>query len=138
MSRLSLAGLVVLAVSAGACSNPAINTTTPTTPTTTTTVTDTFSGTLTRNGASSFAFSVSGRGVVYATLTSLADPSAVIGLSLGTWGGSSCTIVLSNDQAVQGASITGAASGVGTLCARVYDVGRSTTPLDYQITVVHP
>lgn len=140
MSRFTLAGLVALALSAGACGNSTSSSTTTTTtsPTTSTTVTDTFSGTLTRNGASSFAFSVSARGVILATLTSLADSTAVVGLSLGTWSGSSCTVVLSNDQAVQGASITGAASGVGTLCARVYDVGKSTTPLDYQITVVHP
>lgn len=136
MSRFTLAGLVVLALSAGACSNS----TTPTTPSTPTptTVTDIFSGTLTRNGASSYAFSVSSAGAVFASLSSVSDTTAVVGLSLGTWTGSSCTVVLSNDQAVQGSSVTGSVSNVGTLCARVYDVGKSTTPLDYQITVVHP
>lgn len=136
MSRFTFAGLVALALTAAACGNS--TTTTPTTPTTTTTVTDVFSGTLTRNGASSYAFSVSAAGVVYATLSTVADSSAVVGLSLGTWTGTSCTTVLSNDQAVLGTSITGSVTGIGTLCARVYDVGKSTTPLDYQISVVHP
>lgn len=134
MSRFPLAALVAAVLFNSACSN------TPTTPTTTTpaTVTDTFSGTLSRNGASSYAFSVATAGFVYATLTSVADSTTVVGLSLGTWTGTSCTVVLSNDQAVQGTTVTGSVTGIGTLCARVYDVGKVGNPLDYQVTVVHP
>jgi hypothetical protein len=136
MSRLAIAAMVTAAMLASACSS---SPTTPTDTTTTTTpVTDTFTGTLTRNGASSFAFSVSATGLVYATLTSVADTSVLVGLSLGTWNGTSCSIVLSNDQAIQGTTVTGSVSGQGTLCARVYDVGKVVSPLDYQITVVHP
>ena len=134
MSRFPLAALVAAVLFSSACSNTP---TTPTTPTATT-VTDTFSGTLNRNGASSYAFSVSAAGFVYATLTSVADSTTVLGLSLGTWTGTSCTVVLSNDQAVQGTTVTGSVTGLGTLCARVYDVGKVASPLDYQITVVHP
>ncbi|MEQ1912350.1 MAG: hypothetical protein ABMA15_26245 [Vicinamibacterales bacterium] len=134
MSRFPLAALVAAVLFSSACSN------TPTTPTTTTTetVTDTFSGTLSRNGASSYAFSVATAGFVYATLTSVADSTTVVGLSLGTWTGTSCTVVLSNDQAVQGTTVTGSVTGLGTLCARVYDVGKVASPIDYQVTVVHP
>ena len=134
MSRFPLAALVAAVLFNSACSNTP---TTPSTPTTTT-VTDTFSGTLSRNGASSYAFSVSAAGFVYATLTTVADSTTVVGLSLGTWTGTSCTVVLSNDQAVQGTTVTGSVTGIGTLCARVYDVGKVASPLDYQITVVHP
>ncbi len=134
MSRFPLAALVAAVLFNSACSNTP---TTPSTPTTTT-VTDTFSGTLSRNGASSYAFSVSTAGFVYATLTSVADSTAVVGLSLGTWTGTSCTVILSNDQAVQGTTVTGSVTGLGTLCARVYDVGKVASPLDYQVTVVHP
>ena len=134
MSRFPLAALVAAVLFTSACSNTP---TTPSTPTTTT-VTDTFSGTLSRNGASSYAFSVSAAGFVYATLTTVADSTTVVGLSLGTWTGTSCTVVLSNDQAVQGTTVTGSVTGIGTLCARVYDVGKVASPLDYQITVVHP
>ena len=134
MSRFPLAALVAAVLFNSACSNTP---TTPSTPTATT-VTDTFSGTLSRNGASSYAFSVSTAGFVYATLTSVADSTAVVGLSLGTWTGTSCTVILSNDQAVQGTTVTGSVTGLGTLCARVYDVGKVASPLDYQVTVVHP
>ena len=69
---------------------------------------------------------------------SVADTTTAVGLSLGTWNGASCNVVLANDAALQGTTVTGAVSGVGTLCARVYDVGKVTNPLDYQISVVHP
>jgi hypothetical protein len=136
MRRFPLAALFAAVLFTAACSN---STTAPTTTTTTTTtVTDTFAGTLNRNGASSFAFSVQAAGLVYATLTSVADSTITVGVSLGTWTGTSCTVVLSNDQALQGTTITGSVTAAGTLCARVYDVGKVANPLDYQITVVHP
>jgi hypothetical protein len=143
MSRLKIAAMLAIALSAVSCSNS----TSPSTTTTTAqqTVTDTFTGTLTRNGGTSFAFSVNAAGAVYATITAVtdsvtaaADTTTLVGLSLGTWTGSACTIVLSNDQALKGTTVTGAVSGTGTLCARVYDVGKVVNPLDYQITVVHP
>jgi hypothetical protein len=135
MSRFKLAVMLTTALSAAGCGN---STTSPTATPTTTSVTDTFSGTLNRNGASSFAFSVSAAGTVYATLTSVADASTNVGLSLGAWNGTACSIILSNDAAVQGTTVAGAVTGIGTLCARVYDVGKVVDPLDYQITVVHP
>jgi hypothetical protein len=135
MSRFTLAALVATALSMSACGSD--TPTTPTTPTLPTSVTDTFSGTLTRNGASTFPFSVSSAGAVYVTLTSVADSSMLVGLSLGTWNGAACTTVISNDAAVQGTSLAGSATGVGTLCTRVYDVGKVADPLDYQLTVVH-
>ena len=136
MSRFKLAAAMAVLLSAAACSKSTA--TSPTTTTAPTNVTDTFTGTLTRNGATNFQFSVSAAGVVYATLSSVADSSTVVGLSLGTWNGTSCAIVLANDQAAQGTTVTGSVTGIGTLCARVYDVGKVVDPLDYQVTVVHP
>jgi hypothetical protein len=137
MSRFTIAAIVALSLSAAACSNS----TTPTTPTTTTpaTVTDTFTGTLNRNGASTFGFSVNAAGFVYAALTSIADTSVTVGLGLGTLNSAGgCSIVLANDSTVQGTVVTGSVTGIGNLCARVYDVGKVVDPLDYQITVTHP
>ena len=105
---------------------------------TATVVTDVFDGTLTPNGATTFPFNVSSSGTVYATLTTVADPAALVGFSLGTWNGASCTIVIANDQAAQGTIVAGAATGVGQLCVRVYDVGKVVDPLGYTITAVHP
>jgi hypothetical protein len=139
MSRLTLAGIVALTLAASACSD---NTpTTPTTPITPTapTVTDTFTGTLTKNGASTFAFSSNAAGYVYAALTSIADTSVAVGLSIGTLNSAGgCATVIANDAAVQGTTITGSVTAAGNLCARVYDVGNVVAPLNYQITVTHP
>jgi len=135
MSRFTLAALVAAALSMSACGDNSPTTPTPIPPSS---VTDTFSGTLTVNGATTFPFSVSSSGAVYLTLTSVADTSVIVGMSLGTFSVTGvCSAVLSNDAAVQGASITGSATNIGTLCARVYDVGKVVSPLDYQISVTH-
>jgi hypothetical protein len=134
MSRLMIAAMLAAALSAAGCGN---DSTTPTSPTPPETFTDTFTGTLNRNGASTHQFSVAAAGAVYATLTSVSDTSIAVGFSLGAWNGSACTAIISNDQAVQGSAVTGQATNVGTLCARIYDVGRISSPVDYQITVVH-
>ncbi len=136
MSRFMLAATVVAAMSAAACSNN--NPITAPTVTPPTYVTDTFAGTLGRNGATTFPFSVSTQGTVVATLSSLTDSTIVVGMSLGTWNGIACNILLANDQARQGVTMTGTASGIGTLCLRVYDVGNVVDPLDYSVTVTHP
>lgn len=137
MSRFKFAAMLAIALSAAACSNND----TITSPTTTTpvSVTDTFNGTLNRNGATSFPFNVSAQGAVYATLTSVADSTISMGLGLGIWNTttSTCSIVLANDAALQGATVTGSATNIGQLCVRVYDVGTVVAPLDYQLTVVH-
>lgn len=109
------------------------------------TVTETFTGTLTTNGAASYSFTVAGAGTVYVTLTSLSDPAGGtvpnVGLSLGTWNGTSCSVQtgIFTDNASQNASIAGQVQGAGVLCARVYDpASRITNTLSYTITVVHP
>ena len=77
-------------------------------------------------------------GTLTATLRTLApDSTLVVGLSLGTWNGSSCQIVLANDNATQGAVVVGNASTTTNLCARIYDVGSVVEPVSYQIDVVH-
>lgn len=135
MFRLEIAVLAAFVLSAAACHTA----TTPIAPSTPSeSVTDTFGGTLSTNGATTFPFNVSSSGTVYATLTSVADPAVVIGLGLGTWNGEVCSIVMANDQATQGAALAGASTGVGRLCARVYDVGKVVDPVDYVVTVVHP
>jgi hypothetical protein len=132
-----VAFLLVTVLCAAACED---NTGLTTTPTPTTTTTETFADrVLTVNGAVTDQFSTTGRGTVTATLTTVApDDTAVVGLSLGTWNGSSCQIVLANDQAVRGGSIIGQVSGVGNLCLRVYDSGKLTAPVTFSVDVSHP
>jgi hypothetical protein len=139
--RRHLVSFILLALAAGACgSSSSSSTTTTTAPTATTT--DTFSGTLTLNGGASYPFAAVSAGSVVATLTSVGpDPSATIGISMGTWNGSVCTVNtgLFIDLASQGTVLSGSVSTASSLCVRVYDsAAKITTPVTYTITVVHP
>ncbi len=113
--------------------------TTPTNPTPAPTVTETFSGTVNRNGAVTHNFTTEASGTTTATLTTLGPDSAlIIGMSLGTSNGSTCTLVITKDNATQGTVVTGGVSSLGSLCVRIYDVGNIVDPITYEITVVHP
>ena len=130
--------LLCSALPIGACGNDAPTPTSPT-PAPRPTLTETFAGELNRNSAATHTFVAQAPGVVTATLDTLApEDTAAIGLSLGTWNGSACQIVIANDNAAQGAVVIGAASSAGNLCVRVYDVGKVATLASYQLTVVHP
>ena len=109
--------LVLAAVTTSACGDD--QPTNPTNPTTPTAVTETFEGTVTVNGAITHPFVVQTAGTVVARIAALEPADAVIGLSIGTWNGVTCQIVLANDN------------------ARVYDVGKLSQATSYQITVTH-
>lgn len=131
--------VAAIALSVWGCGDDG-KTASPTTPTATpTTATETFEGDLNPNGARTFPFTAQAAGLVAATLTTVSpDASLTIGMSLGTWNGSACQIVLANDNAIQGTVVTGSASSSGSLCVRVYDVGRLTQAITFVVTVVHP
>ena len=138
-ARLPVLGVGLLAAVAlvtGACNNNPIL---PTNPITGTPVTDSFSGTLSKNGAFTHAFSISSLGSITAAIVGLAPNSAQIaGLQLGVWNGTSCTASSSTDVATTGSSITLTASAAGIVCVRLYDVGFIGEPVLYQLQVVHP
>ena len=139
MDKHFAAGVLVscLALAAAGCSN---NSTTSTTTTTPTATTETFSGQLTTNGAVTHTFQATVAGQITATLTTLtSDTPLTVGLSLGTWNGSVCQIILANDQAVQGTIVTGTVSSASNLCARIADAsGTVPAPTPYVISVAHP
>ena len=131
----------ILAVVA-ACGDDSANL--PTGPTTLPTVlTETFTGTLTRNAAFTHPFSVTDSGDVSVFLITSADArdannnSIPIGVSLGTWNGAACAIVIANDNVAPGSSITGRATAAGNLCVRVYDVGFVPTASTYELLIDH-
>ena len=135
-----LAALIALgSLTAGACNDD--STSTPTTPITPTpiTTTETFTGSLTVNGAATHVFAATVAGTVTTQITTV-DPSSsqVFGLSLGTWNGASCQVVIANDAAVLNSIVTGQVTAGTNLCARVYDVGKLADPLSYTLTVIHP
>ena len=109
------------------------------TPTTPVTVTETFSGSINRNGAATHTFLAQGSGTVTVALTTLSpEGTEAIGLSLGTWNGTACQLVIANTAAAQGAIVIGVASSAGNLCIFVQDVGKVAVAASYEITVVHP
>ena len=132
--------LLTLVMSVAGCDD---NTTSPT-PTTTTVpntaaTTETFTDTLQKNGAITFNFTAAGAGTVILTLTSVSDSSLQIGLSLGTWTGTACQVVIANDAAAQSAVVTGTLTAAASLCARVYDAGAKVNPpVDFTVTAAHP
>ena len=104
-------------------------------------VTETFSGTLTVNGAQTHNVFTSATGMVTATVTSLGENApAKVGFSIGTLSTvGNCTVVVSNDSAVVNSSLAGTVASLnGSLCVRVFDVGALSTPVDYTFTVNHP
>ncbi len=129
--------LVLPLMFAGACSGDIADI--PTTPDPVT-VTETFSGTVTINGAATHSFVTAATGSVIATLTSLGEnPPAAVGLSMGTFSAVGvCSIVLANDRAVATTVVTGTVTSLsGSLCVRIYDVGSLTESVPYEIRVEH-
>jgi hypothetical protein len=149
MRRLCWRALLLMTVTAvaSACNN---NTSTPTTPTAPLTVlTETFSGTLLKNAAYTHPFAVNDAGDVSVFLLHSADPARPddaipIGISLGTWNGVSCAIVIANDNTTPvsadnatSGQLTGRATSAGNLCVRVYDVGYVSGSANYELLIDH-
>jgi len=133
-----VSAIALMALGTTACDSG--DDTTPTTPTVPTpVVTETFAGSININGAATFTFPTTAGGTVNATLRTLTPVSTVqVSLALGTWNGVNCQVVLNNDRASQGGTITGNVSGAGTLCVRISDIGQITQQTGFEIVVVHP
>jgi hypothetical protein len=144
MRRLFWRALLLMAIAAvaSACDNN--NDVSPTTPTTVPTVlTETFSGTLVKNAAYTHPFSVMDAGDVSVFLLQSVDAAQPdnnaipIGVSLGTWNGVSCAVVIASDNISPGATISGRATSAGNLCVRVYDVGFVPGSANYELLIDH-
>jgi hypothetical protein len=111
----------------------------PTSPSPPVIVTQTFSGRVTPNGAQTHTFGTQASGSVTATLKFLVpDPSVPMGFALGTWNGTSCSLVIAKTDAVESTVLIGAVSALGSLCVYIHDVGNLTAPTEYEIEVLHP
>src|SRR5687767_8095604 len=100
-------------------------------------VTETFNGTLTVNGAQTHSFPVDRPGSVSAQVKTLSDQAATLGISLGTYNGSSCAIMISKTDAVLNSTVVGTATTAGQFCVWLNDVGRLTAGVDYSVDVTH-
>jgi hypothetical protein len=130
----SLIPLVAVITLAGCGSDDPIDT--PTTPEPVT-VTESFTGRLTVNGAQNHSFNVERAGTVSAQVKALSDQAATIGVSLGTWNGAACTIIIRNTAAVLNTTVTGTAQNLGQYCVSLNDVGKLTAGIDYTVDVIH-
>jgi len=138
-SRLTR-GLAALALAAtvAACDDAG-----PTVPTDSTDdvplITETFSGALTPNSAVTFPFTVYNAGTATGSVVSITPDSTIpLGIAMGTWTGSTCQLVISNDNALPFGQVVGTVGGPGLLCLRVYDTGRVTAMTTFTVKVVHP
>lgn len=140
------AGIVAVGLLLAGCDN--LDESIPTNPDPPPVVTTSLTGSITVNGAETKAFGVSAAGQVTATLKTVAnqvaegeepDPTVVtVGMALGTVNISGvCTLVLTNDSAVQGTAIVGNVQGLGALCVRIYDTGKLTKSITYAVDVTH-
>ena len=128
-----LCSVLALAVACDDSNTPV----TPTQPAPTTT--ETFSGNLNQNGAVTNPFTTAASVTLTATLKSVGPvDTTAIGLSIGTWNGTACQIVVANDNATQGAVVTGTVSSAGSFCVRVYDIGKIEQTVSFTVEVVHP
>jgi hypothetical protein len=136
LRSIAFCALLLLAPLTAACGDDTV-TNTPTAPTPVA-VTEQFSGDLNPNGGRTHPFVVQQAGTVSVRLTALSpDDTLTVGLSLGTWNGQVCQIILRNDAAVLNATVVGTAQQTGQFCVSIYDVGRLTASTDYSIDVTH-
>jgi hypothetical protein len=139
LRSFTVGALLLLAPLAAGCGSDDV-TDTPTAPTPVA-VTETFgdaASPLTPFGGRTHPFIVQQAGTVTARLSALeAGETVAVGLSLGTWNGQACQIILRNDAALLNATITGTAQQTGQFCVSIYDVGALTAPTTYTIDVTH-
>src|SRR5262252_5891471 len=96
------AAAVAALAAATSCSSSPTASTSPTQPATQ--LTETFSQSLTPNGAVIFPFNATTAGAVNASLSTVSPDSGItLSIELGTWSGTSCTTVVSTNPATQGA-----------------------------------
>ena len=91
-------------------------------------------------GQSTHLFEVTLQGRVDATILSLEPLTSItVGAELGTWDGTSCT-VLSEIEIRQGETLSRSFMPVGENCITLIDVGNvsEASPIAYELEVIHP
>lgn len=129
-----IAGLFVTACDNGELPTP------PSNPT----FTETFTGSITRNGAQVHPFVATAAGTVTATITAVSPPdSPLFGFSMGTFDPVTgvCTASVINQNATLSAVHSGIVVGISSLCLHLFDASGTIpadTPVNYTVTVVRP
>lgn len=106
-----------------------------------TTVTETFASSIQERGTATRSFKVATAGSVSLQLTFLSQPGAVVGLGLGTFSGTTCTITKSVQTAADGASNAPQITtdlAAGDYCVRLSDVGNLNTIVQFTVYITKP
>ena len=140
MARTFLSVILATGLAASACNSNNPFLTQPTdTSTPAVSTTDTFDGSVTVNGGTTNPFIVNRAGTVTAVVSALEPSDATVGFLIGTWNSTtnSCQLVIVNDAAVAGNTLIGTASVAGNFCVRVFDAGKMTGSVNFQVQVTH-
>jgi hypothetical protein len=139
-ATITLGFFLVLGLLTTACGSG--NPSTPTTPALPTT--EAFSGTLQVQGSAFYSFTLAATGQVSITLASLVPvapgPAAntVMGLGVGTPLETDCSVTNSVATAPGLTAQLVNSLAAGTYCAKIYDLGGLTAPVDFTVRIVHP
>ena len=63
--------------------------------------------------------------------------TVTIGLGLGFWTGTSCNVLIADDEAIQNELLIGTGTAAGVFCVRVFDAGKLTAPTNYTLAITH-
>ena len=103
-----------------------------------------FTGTLAPHGSSFYSLTLTQAGTVSLTLASLTfgprnpAPATIVGLGFGTPVGPDCSLTTSLNTGAGLVAQINSASGTGTFCVDIFDVGHLERPVDFVIRIVHP
>ena len=103
-----------------------------------------FTGTLAPQGSSFYSLTLTQAGTVSLTLASLTfgprnpAPATIVGLGFGTPVGTDCSLTTSLNTGAGLVAQINSASGTGTFCVDIFDVGHLDRPVDFVIRIVHP
>jgi len=125
------ASAALLAVALTSCGES-----TPATPTPTIT-TETFTGTLVPGQKVVHPYVVKAAGQVTTTVTALSG-AGFIGIGVGTWDGTTCTVGAHAENVMTGGYFLTAVPSSQNMCTLVYDVSSIATTATYTVTVSHP
>ena len=129
--------VMALALTSTACGG---GSDTPTSPTASApTTVDTYSGTIAVGGTVTHAFPTASGGTISIVIESVGPVSTqVLGLGVGLWEGTTCTLALSTSAATQGLTYEAITNTLGNYCITLSDPGSFTEANTYQVRVTHP
>ena len=134
----ALLAIGILTASCGGSNTP----TTPTTPVLPSS--EVFTGTLTPQGSSFYSFTVAATGNVSITFAGLLAKvpgpalNTVMGLGVGTPDGTDCSVTNSVTSAPGLTAQLVNSLTPATYCAKIYDLGQLTAPVEFTVRIVHP